>query len=141
MIERSAREGEIAGKGRVAMDLAEFLTDSKKPLYPSRMVRTATTQRRPSRSHKGHCVICGAEGKGVHDFVCGDCGDPLDTTLYCERCGRRLTLHPEAAVALLREYGLDPCDLRGLVFKVTACSRCMKDDETSDVALYRIRLR
>ncbi len=84
-------------------------------------------------------MICGGEGTTAHDFICGDCGDPLETTLYCERCGRRLRLHEAAAAALLREHGYDDRDLRGLVFKVTACSLCMKDDETANIALYRIR--
>lgn len=107
------------------------------------MVRSATTRRRAPSSGKaprGHCVVCGAGGRTARDFICGDCGDPLEITLYCERCGRRLRLHEEAAAALLREHGHDDRDLRGLVFKVTACSLCMRDDETANVALYRIRL-
>lgn len=107
------------------------------------MVRTATTRRRALQSknaRRGRCVICGVEGRTRNDFVCGDCGDPLDTTLYCERCGRRLGLQAQVAESLLQEYGFGDRDIRGLVFKVTACSRCMTDDEIANVALYRVRM-
>ncbi len=85
-------------------------------------------------------MVCGGEGVTAQDFICGECGDPRETMLYCERCGRRLRLDEGAAAALLREHGFDDRDLRGLVFKVTACSVCMTDDETADIVLYRIRL-
>ena len=130
---------------------AVFLRVVLKSPYPSHVVRFPTSRRGPHSAlirRAARCVVCGTEraepgrsgGAGSQrDFICADCGDPLEATLYCERCGRRLRLHEEAAAALLREYGLEQPDVRGLVFKVTGCSRCMSDDETCDVSIYRIQ--
>ncbi|NOZ01264.1 MAG: hypothetical protein GXP54_05170 [Deltaproteobacteria bacterium] len=100
----------------------------------------AGTEKLPTNhAELGRCVICGAPGTSQHDFICADCGDPLAVTLYCLRCERRLALNQEAASAFLADNGYDFDDLRGLVLKVTCCSRCMGPDERSDLSIYRIR--
>ena len=83
-------------------------------------------------------MICGVEGTSRHDFICTECGDPLAVTLFCRRCERRLVLDADAASAFLSDHGYQIDDMEGLVLKVTACSRCMKDDERSDLHIYRI---
>ena len=89
---------------------------------------------------RGHCVVCGAVGKGTANFICQDCGDPLGTMLYCLSCGRRLALDPVVARRFLQENGYDIEDMTGLVLKVTRCSRCMGEDDTVDITIYRLRL-
>jgi len=85
-------------------------------------------------------VICGAEGTSDRDFICGDCGDPLDITLFCRSCGRRWSVPEEAARALLQESGYGLEDLRGIVLKLDRCSRCLAEGETSHLDVYRVRL-
>jgi len=92
-----------------------------------------------NRGAAGHCVICGNEGLTDNDFVCSDCGDPLDVTMFCMRCRRRLKLEETAASVFLASYGYEMEDLSGLVLKLTGCSRCMTDDEKADLSIYRIR--
>jgi hypothetical protein len=88
---------------------------------------------------RGHCVVCGSEGKSVHDFICGDCGDPLGATLFCRRCQRRLVLEPDAARAFLAENGYPMEDVQGVVLKVDRCGQCMAEDEVVDMDVYRLR--
>jgi len=102
-------------------------------------MHASTAKRNSPTAETGHCVVCGTEGSSRHDFICADCGDPLSVTLYCHRCERRLSLNEDAAFAFLADNGYEFDDLRGLVLKVTCCSRCMGDDERSDLSIYRIR--
>jgi transcription elongation factor Elf1 len=92
------------------------------------------------KTRKGRCVICGAKGSSSDDFICDLCGSPFDTTLYCKRCHRRLELDKKVAKEFLKSYGFFFDNLDGLVLKVSACSRCMKDDEKADLEIYRIKL-
>ncbi|MBM4397753.1 MAG: hypothetical protein FJ087_18950 [Deltaproteobacteria bacterium] len=101
--------------------------------------RNTSALRRHEQAERGHCVVCGTIGTSEHDFICADCGDPLGTMLYCTACGRRLALDPATADAFLRDNGYDLDNLSGVVMKVTRCSRCMADDETVDLSIYRLR--
>jgi hypothetical protein len=85
-------------------------------------------------------VICGAEGTTDRDCICGECGDPLDITLFCRACGRRWSVPEEAARDLLADHGYDLEDLRGIVLKLDRCSRCLAEGETSHLDVYRVRL-
>ena len=106
--------------------------------------RTLPTQKAPGssrlRAHRGHCVICEAEGTTPLDFICSDCGDPLGVTLYCCGCGRRLALNPDAADRFLRENGYEMDDLQGIVLKVDRCGRCMTARDRVDMRVYRLKI-
>lgn len=85
-------------------------------------------------------MICGAEVATAQDCICGECGDPLDITLFCRACGRRWSVPEEAARDLLVHYGFDLQDLRGLVLKLDRCSRCLPEGQTSHLDVYRVRI-
>lgn len=103
------------------------------------MGRKATASHVEDTPHAGHCVVCGTAGKTSHDFICSDCGDPLEATLFCRHCLRRLTLDPEAARAFLAEYGYAFEDVRGIVLKVDRCGQCMAEGQVVDMDVYRLR--
>jgi hypothetical protein len=103
------------------------------------MGRKAAATRIEVISQPGHCVVCGKAGTTPHDFICGDCGDPLETTLFFRSCHRRLTLDAEAAQAFLSENGYEFEDVRGIVLKVDRCGECMSDDQVVDMDVYRLR--
>ncbi len=87
----------------------------------------------------GHCVVCGKAGKSPDNFICSDCGDPLETTLFCRTCHKRLTLNPGTARAFLAENGYEFEDVRGIVLKVDHCGDCMAEDAVVDMDVYRLR--
>jgi hypothetical protein len=103
------------------------------------MGRKATAIRIEETAHPGSCVVCGKAGSSPHDFICSDCGDPLEATLFCRRCHRRLTLDAATALAFLAENGYEFEDVRGIVLKVDSCGECMSDDQVVDMDVYRLR--
>lgn len=104
------------------------------------MRRATSNALRFDETHLGHCVICDTVGTSEHDFICSECGDPLAITLYCSRCQRRLALNPDVAREFLAEHGYEFERLDGLVVKVDRCGTCMDEDDTVDLAIFRIRL-
>lgn len=101
-------------------------------------MRRTSRRTMASAVKRGHCVICGKEGTSERDFVCGDCGDPWDITLYCRSCGRRWSVSESVARRFLAEHGYQIEDLRGIVMKVDRCSHCLPEGATSDLDVYRI---
>jgi len=91
-------------------------------------------------ARKGHCVVCGVEGPTDRDFICSRCVEPDGVLMYCERCKTRYSLDPKQALAFLREYGYNVKDPRFLVFKVSACSSCLREGETAEVKVFRVHL-
>ena len=92
------------------------------------------------RPKKGKCVVCGAKGDSDKDFVCSRCVDPDGVLMYCERCHTRYSLEPEKALSFLKEYGYNIKDYRFLVLKVSACSSCLKIDETAQISVLKVHL-
>jgi len=101
--------------------------------------RAATAARVDApHDHRGRCVVCGAVGATGNAYICADCGDPLGVTLFCEACRRRLALDPPTAAAFLAENGYRFENYRGIVLKVDRCSLCMSENDTVDMAIYRL---
>ncbi len=103
------------------------------------MARNATSRGAEKAGKTGRCVVCGKAGTTPHDYICSECGDPMECTMFCRNCHRRLTLNPGTARAFLAENGYDFEDVRGVVLKVDHCGECMADDQVVTMDVYRLR--